>query len=303
MGSNAVIDVVIGLVLMYSVMSVFCTVLNELISTLLGWRAKSLAIGIGELLDDPTLRTDFYNHGLIDGAKCVSTGGSKERAKGHPSYFSGKIFAMALLGSLDPTRSLPGFADVENSVKCLPDSNIRDVLLAHMVAADKDLTQLRDGVAVWFDTAMDRLGGVYKRKLKYISFGIGLALATVINADTIAVGQALWHDGALREQMVKIADHAAAAGSPLVAASEGETKLATSVDAIRTAEQDLRPMPIGWNFTRQPEFGLKGSILKLAGLILTALALTLGAPFWFDLLSKFVRLRGTGEKPERTEVS
>lgn len=34
------------------------------------------------------------------------------------------------------------------------------------------------------------------------------------------------------------------------------------------------------------------------GFLLTALALSLGAPFWFDLLKKFISLRGTGIKPE-----
>lgn len=303
MGPNAVIDVVIGLALMYLALSLFCTVANELVATVLKWRAESLAIGIRQLVDIPTLRTDFYNHGLIDGAKCVSTAGSKPGGAGHPSYLSGKIFAMALLGSLDPTKPLPGFDDVENAVKLLPDSNIRDVLLVHVVAADKDLTQLRDGVATWFDQTMDRLGGVYKRKLKYLSFGIGLLLATALNADTLTVGNGLWHDGALREQMVKLAGQATSAGNQPIVAPEKGANLAASLDVIRAAEEDLRPLPIGWDFGRAPELGVKSSLLKLAGLLLTALALTLGAPFWFDLLSKFIRLRGTGDKPARTEES
>jgi hypothetical protein len=37
---------------------------------------------------------------------------------------------------------------------------------------------------------------------------------------------------------------------------------------------------------------------KLLGLIITALAVSLGAPFWFDLLNKVMNIRGTGVKPE-----
>ncbi|RAJ07023.1 hypothetical protein LX64_02152 [Chitinophaga skermanii] len=37
---------------------------------------------------------------------------------------------------------------------------------------------------------------------------------------------------------------------------------------------------------------------RLLGWIITALALTLGAPFWFDLLKKLVNLRNAGIKPE-----
>jgi hypothetical protein len=35
------------------------------------------------------------------------------------------------------------------------------------------------------------------------------------------------------------------------------------------------------------------------GFVITALAISLGAPFWFDLLNKFVRLRGSGDDPEK----
>ena len=32
-----------------------------------------------------------------------------------------------------------------------------------------------------------------------------------------------------------------------------------------------------------------------------AAALSLGAPFWFDLLNKFINLRGAGQKPARDD--
>jgi hypothetical protein len=146
MGWNAFLDVAIGLALMYFLLSIFCTVINEVISTFSGMRAKNLASGIAQLLDDPTVRADFYNHGLICGAKNVSGAGSKSTKK-QSSYISGRAFAMALLGSLDPTKPVPGFADVEDAVRNLPDTNMRDALLAQIATADKSLTALRDGVA------------------------------------------------------------------------------------------------------------------------------------------------------------
>lgn len=39
---------------------------------------------------------------------------------------------------------------------------------------------------------------------------------------------------------------------------------------------------------------------RLLGFLLTALMISLGAPFWFDLLKKLVNLRGAGVKPEPT---
>ena len=43
-----------------------------------------------------------------------------------------------------------------------------------------------------------------------------------------------------------------------------------------------------------------GWVLKVIGLLFTVGALTLGAPFWFDLLSKFVSLRSAGKVPDAT---
>ena len=38
----------------------------------------------------------------------------------------------------------------------------------------------------------------------------------------------------------------------------------------------------------------------MLGLLLTGAALMFGAPFWFEILSKFMNLRFTGEKPAKT---
>ena len=40
-----------------------------------------------------------------------------------------------------------------------------------------------------------------------------------------------------------------------------------------------------------------GLLAKLLGLILTVLAVSPGAPFWFDLLSKLANVRGSGAVP------
>lgn len=43
--------------------------------------------------------------------------------------------------------------------------------------------------------------------------------------------------------------------------------------------------------------------LSLLGIFVTALALSLGAQFWFDLLKKLVALRGSGAKPDEAASS
>src|SRR5665213_1899280 len=194
MGSNAVLDIAIALVLMYLVLSLISTVLNEYIATKMKLRASTLKDALQEILDNKTLRNDFYDHGLIDGANKAVGGGvaaNENTAEGHVSYLSGQTFAMAVLGSLDPTKSLPGFSDVKSAIETMPDCNIRDVLLTQLTAANGNLDALRSNVANYFDGAMDRVSGIYKRKLKLISLLVGIGIVFFLNADSIAVGVSL----------------------------------------------------------------------------------------------------------------
>ena len=298
MSVSAAIDTAIGLVLVYFVLSLVCTVINEYLATWANLRANTLKNSLQQLIDVPRLRTDFYDHGLIDGAN--------DAKGGHVSYLSGETFALALLGSLDPAEPIPGFAAVTQAVQNLPDSNIRDALLAHISTAHGDVVTLRNNVAAWFDRSMDRVSGVYKRYLKVISLAVGFGLAILVNADTIKMGTVLWHDDALRAQMVGSAQQVANQGAKQPPTPSGNAAPATAsdvVDAIKNSEAQLRPLPLGWNFSSrilQQSWCaiLWFGVVKLFGLVLTALALSLGAPFWFDLLSKFMNVRGAGPKPQ-----
>ncbi len=297
MSANAVIDIAIALILMYLVISLMVTVLNELIATWLGLRASNLQAAIKQLLDNPTLRADFYNHGLIDGA-------NKAIGDSHVSYLSGQTFAMAVVGSLDPTKPLPAFGDVKSAVEHMPDCNVRDALLTKLNAANGDLDKFRNGVATWFDAAMDRVSGAYKRRLQATSLIVGFGLVLILNADSIVVGTALWKDSSIRAQMVQNA-------TALIATAPNGTSGGDPIEKLKTLDDQIRPLPLGWERQLrdfqglQPLFGATfGSwsgflslIAKLFGLGLTTLAVSLGAPFWFDLLSTFVNLRGAGDKP------
>jgi hypothetical protein len=86
--------------------------------------------------------------------------------------------------------------------------------------------------------------------------------------------------------------------------------LACLTKQLKDQDNLLRPFPIGW--PDEPIWSAVAAgenwnsaglmLLKFFGLMWTALALSLGAPFWFDLLQKFMNIRGTGPKPETTEV-
>src|SRR5689334_20905936 len=77
MFQNAVIDVAIGLILMYLMLSLLCTVVNEFIATKLKLRSRTLEDALKKLIDDPTTLTNFYDHGLIALNKRAAATGSQ----------------------------------------------------------------------------------------------------------------------------------------------------------------------------------------------------------------------------------
>ncbi len=293
MGSSAVIDVCIGLTLLYLILSLVCTTINEVISQVFSLRARTLASGIERLIDDRDLRAAFQQSGFIDGTHAIS--------KGLPSYVSSRAVAAALIDTVDPTSSGHAVAETIDTIKKLPDSNIRDVLLAAAAKAGNDATKIQDEIARWFDDSMDRLGGVYKRYLQVLSLAVGLLLAVGLNADTISVVNSLWSDATLRAGLVQIADKATNGQASV-------DNLFHDMSKLPAIEASLRPFPIGWPAVMgSTETNLKGDLTawgaKILGLLFTTLAISLGAPFWFDLLSKFMNIRTTGTKPDKATTA
>ncbi len=139
MSATAMIDVTIGLILMYLVLSLVSTSINEFLATVAGMRAATLRKSLEKMVDNDTLRQVFYGHGLI--------AGSSPKPEAHPSYLSGTTFALALLDSLDPKKTLPGIADLQATAEKLPVSNVRDIVLANIATARGDIDKLRTGLA------------------------------------------------------------------------------------------------------------------------------------------------------------
>jgi hypothetical protein len=72
--------------------------------------------------------------------------------------------------------------------------------------AQTQLQKLHDGVEVWFNNAMDRVSGAYKRTAQGWLFVLGLLIASCMNADTIDMWRRLEADDELRSAMVRRAE-------------------------------------------------------------------------------------------------
>ena len=96
--------------------------------------------------------------------------------------------------------------------------------------------------------------------------------------------------------------------SPTPAAKSAEEKAAEaaaeSPELLRfkaaLTSMQATGLPLGWGEAQQQYFW-GNMFTAIAGWIITALAASLGAPFWFDTLNRFVDIRGVGRAPEEKD--
>lgn len=176
-----------------------------------------------------------------------------------------------------------------------PGNPARKPLMRMLADAQGDRDRFRLSLEHWYDDAMDRVSGWYKRYVQRIILAISIVLVASLNVDSINIAQVLWR---LPTERAAVAS-AAAAHVPASNASQNADQQIQAISALK--------LPLGWTpphtasahstDPRHVPLGLASWLIKLLGLILTVLALSLGAPFWFDALSKLGSLRQSGPKP------
>jgi hypothetical protein len=82
---------------------------------------------------------------------------------------------------------------------------LKTALLALMDDAGANLNKAQANLEQWFDDAMDRVSGVYKRKSQIFVGIIAVVVTLVANVDTLQVANSLSHDKAVRDSLVAAA--------------------------------------------------------------------------------------------------
>jgi hypothetical protein len=314
-----------------------------------------------------------------------------------PTTVAGAITQVQALMASFPASS------VRVAIANIPHERVRSQLLALFDDAENDIEKFKQNVEIWFNNAMDRVGGWYKRKTQWVAFWLAVLVAVGLNVDTLAVIRYLQTHPAESEALVAKAqafgkEHLAAVQEaqgaeeeassnpardtysgvltfaepvkkdgdvklqadpatvvlrePTMSVKEGAKDVKFTVDApVSTvtikatitatgaaqgtqtlvlppslpaqfravqAELDNLGLPIGW--VRNPtkaekeqrleipfvkhspfvDWPLLGNtvLYHIVGWLVTALAATLGAPFWFDTLNRLISIRSSGKAPE-----
>jgi hypothetical protein len=284
MFGSAILDTAIGLIFVFLVVSLTVSAANELLAALFKWRAKNLFLGIRQLLQDPSvtgLVTRFYEHPLIEG---LSAKGRK------PSYIPSRTFAVALLDIVSPTTPANNrtLEDLKAGIEKLPGS-LQVTFRVLLDEAGHDIEEFKTQLEIWFNSTMERVSGWYKRKTQILQLVLALIIVVLANVDSVRIAKSLSGVNSPLRDSIKDAAHSFIEKN--LQQENAQTQLRAATEAIGNLA-----LPIGW---ANGGFGPT----TVLGWLVTALAATLGAPFWFDLLNRFVNIRASGKAPEEEPKS
>lgn len=326
-----ILSVVIGVTFFILIFSLINTWLIEFIASILSLRAENLADILQNMLDPDAKKLDgvkkmyklkdswakipladkagklnenalkaLYDHPLI---KSLSKPGKL------PSYIPARDFTTALLdllnqaGSKNPARLEITIENIQGGIDNLTDEPLKMRLQSLMNStiilenkAEVSIADFRKSVENWFDSAMARGSGWYKRRIQYIGIITGIIIALIANVDTIGMASALWQDSVLR---------ASVAATAVVYTQQGNTL------GAQDAQQQLVDLgfPLGWSWRiadQNPYTPVNphdfpstpsGWVSKIIGIESAGFIISVGSPIWFDLVSRRIDLRGTGSKP------
>ena len=290
----------VSLVFVYLLLSALSSAIQEIVANLAKWRSNTLETAITRLLGDKGLKEEIYQHPLVQGILRPSWLFTKVERTHRPSYISSAMFAQAL----QELRESKG----DN----LPEPTKK--ILASVLKGTTNAEEERKRIEHWFDDAMDNVSGWYKRKANAWLWIISALVCLALNADTISVGKILWNDPTARAAVSEAAKNYATHKTTANDAGAGATTLPDAKDElsrVTTARDDLEklPVPLGWceddclpDDPRRPPTAFYPMLLKFIGLLISVLAVSQGAPFWFDLLQKAVNLRLAGDLPPDSRV-
>lgn len=296
MFGSEILEVAIGLMFTYLLLSLIATAILEGLQGWLKTRAIHLENGIKQLLNNSELAQALYQHPLISSYSPPNAAQTGKR----PSYIHSSSFALALMDLITRGKNIAAaesadadvtisFDHLRKSIGKIDNVALQRTLLTTLDTANGDLKKAQENIEAWYNNAMDRLSDWFKRRAQGILFAIGLILSFGMNANTITIVTDLYKNDTKRQVLVAEIE------------STVKQKGLDSLSAHRAyAKLDSMNVIAGWSrgWTGSLAYGKPKDLplclsflLSLLGWSITAFAVTLGAPFWFDMLNKIILVR------------
>ncbi len=327
MNLNIILEIAISLVFVFALLSMIVSAVNEIILHFLNFRGKFLYNALEEVFKDKAYNINYmdrlYSHPGIDRLK--------KTAARLPSYISSRSFGKTLIDVVaseydknrtsfkqDPaTKEIeqvapPAMNTYEKFSAALNEMEHSDVkiLLGTFVSGSKDHDSLLQNVETWYNDYMERVGGWYKTNLQKWLVVIGIAVAFIINVDSIKLINYLSKNDVVREQVVKGAEAWVDQQMKKDSSNIKSAELKDLIEQINKANEELGSydLPLGTNKYTTDGFSFLPRLKKtnnekeipssFLGILITGFAISYGAPFWFEMLNKLINTRRSGPRPK-----
>jgi hypothetical protein len=325
MSNFPALDVAIGLIFVFFILAIICSGINEAFASAFRWRAQDLERGLWELLRDPDAPENatealekLKTHPLVtpmlnprykasaQPSPPLKSGRPKTSRKTDlPAYIPSRTFTSALLGIGQKAVMLTEGADlkhemrkIDQSIAAIPSAPVREAMIALLHNSQGDAVAFRRNVEQWYDDQMERVSGWYRKRIQRVLWILAFVVAFTLNADALQMAKRLWVEPSVRESLVSQAETATTQPAE---STEPSQALETLTVPLGWHFESARDDPQGFPIYQDPEM-IWALLSKLIGLTLTAVAISFGAPFWFDTLSNFARLRSGGAPPPASDA-
>jgi hypothetical protein len=310
MFGSQILEVVVGLMMFFVLLSIACSGATGAILGALFVKERNMSRGMRHVLavsDDAQLATRLFAHPLVrslEGRRTWLSGRLGFR-RPTPLEIPPPVFRVALTDVLVP-GGRPELADgvddtwtarFDAALAAAPESDGLRRLLASL-RADASVRGEPVNLVVehWYSAAVEAVKERYRRSARTWSLGICLLGVLAINADALMMFDVMSKDVALRTVLA----HAAELQATVM--TVGVEPAAAAVEAGRAVAEGrgvsgALGVPLGWDLAapigtpRALPTSVLGWLRKAVGLFISAFAGALGANFWFDLIKRTVTMR------------
>jgi hypothetical protein len=315
------LDIVIGLSLIYTCVSLLASELTDFVLTTSQWRTKRPTQCLLTLLGEssshnPALFKHTITSKLLNSSSLLSITQFKNQHK-RSLFLSRNAPHLLAAALLEVLQNLPESQALMKDHRVVSASSI-DVLQS-IVTSSPDLSQmlrtnltqlicrvkilepdphhqmerLQAEIAIWFSHAIVDVKRQYKHHLKLISFLVSLALTLALNIDSLYIIRRISENTATRAMIVQNVTH--------IHGCQGKLNSPQCTERLSLLMESTT-IPVGWQSSnRQKQFAEFNKITLLrtiGGWFLTSIAIAMGSRFWLRLLRQMAIVLGRGRKPQ-----
>ncbi len=290
-----VLEVVIGLVLVYYILGSIVSTITQIINESLETRGAALEKYLLQAAGDKVI--DLKNLPQIKALRPIryanwwnvfGAGTTEKRVEKIPvstlvsGYFD--VVGLSCKAQFAPD-------ELVTILQGLPDSEAKEALLHWVGQGVTTIDDLRDRASDYFNGILNQAQATFKAKARSVVIVLSLLVTLILGTDTIDIAKDLWNDAALRAAAVAQANSTAGQQQATLTPQNIETTLSL-------------PLHFSWlqsgglPATNTLKDDVVFVVLKVIGLLITAIAVSQGASFWYDILR---RLTGQGAPPAASE--